>query len=305
MAPVALHRARVRVPCSTSNLGAGFDTIGLAFKRYITAEFIPKSGALSVERSGTCAGLADEHDVLLRAFVFSLSESRVFPAGTIKVDSSIPLARGLGSSAAAVVAGLALGQAALGIRNPDRALLLNAAVDTEGHPDNAAPSVYGGLVAVAHAGAGARAFALPLSAQIGFSFAAPNVEVSTPAARKALPTQVPHALATRGLGRVAALVRGLETGDRDLLRIGFDDELHVQYRLPLIPNAALAREEALAAGAWAVTISGSGSGLIAVSAPANADEVARAMASAFGQTDPQQAFTAEPETGGTTVEVDA
>ena len=304
MPAAVLHRARVRVPCSTSNLGAGFDTIGLAFKRYITAEFTPGDGNLLLQRSGTCANLSDQNDGVLRAFVFSLSAEHVYPAGTIRVDSAIPLARGLGSSAAAVIAGLALARAALGEEEPDRATLLDAAVEIEGHPDNAAPSLYGGLIAVAHLeNHGSHAFRLPLSPEIGFSFASPDVEVPTPVARAALPRHVSHAAATRGLGRMAALTRGLQEADEALLRIGFSDELHVPYRLPLIPNADHAREAALAAGAWAVTISGSGSGMIAVGPRARADEVTRAMAAAFAQSDPQQAFVAEPETTGTVLEV--
>lgn len=305
MAPPTLRRARVRVPCSTSNLGAGFDAIGLAFDRHISAQYSPGAGTMTVERTGTCEGLTDQKDALLRAFIYRLSESRVFPAGKIRVNSEIPLSRGLGSSAAAVVAGLALADAAVGLRTPDRAKLLGATIEIEGHPDNAAPSLYGGLVAVARGADGEpRAFSLQLAPEIGWSFAAPNVEVPTPLARRALPAEVPHALAARAVGRMAALVRGLANADADLLRIGFDDELHVPHRLPLIPNARKAIDAALSAGAWAVTISGSGSGLIAVGPLSTTTGVAMAMSDAFGQTDPGFAFAAQPETSGIVVEAD-
>lgn len=300
-----LRRARVRVPCSTSNLGSGFDALGLAFNRHITAEFIPGPNSLRVERSGTCAVVTDERDALLRAFLLRLAETRVVPTGSIRVDSAIPLARGLGSSAAAVVAGLALGEASLGIKQVNAERILATATEIEGHPDNAAPSLFGGLVAVARGtGINPRAIALPLSPDIGFSFAAPNVEVSTPQARKALPEHVPHALAARGLGRLAALLHGLATADQELLRLGFDDELHVPYRLPLIPHAERARAAALAAGAWAVTISGSGSGLVAVSSHERAEAVTATMAEAFEQTDRTQAFVAAPESQGVVVELE-
>lgn len=301
-----LRRARVRVPCSTSNLGAGFDALGLAFDRHISAEFIPGPGQIQVQRHGTCALLSDAQDALMRAFVFRLTESRVFAAGTLVVDSAIPLSRGLGSSAASVVAGLALGEAVLGIKQLNADRVLSTATELEGHPDNAAPSLFGGLVAVARrTDQSPRALALPLSPDIGFAFAAPSVEVSTPVARRALPPQVPHELAARGLGRMAALLQGFATADAELLRIGFDDELHVPYRLPLIPNAERARRAALEAGAWAVTISGSGSGLIAVGSHEQVAGITSAMAAAFEQSDPGQAFVATPETRGAILEFDS
>src|SRR5688500_5218452 len=98
-----LRRARVRVPCSTSNLGAGFDALGLAFTRFVKAEFAPGSDRLWVNRNGTCRDIADEDDKVKRAFVRRLAESGVAPVGSLSIESRIPLARGLGSSAAAVV----------------------------------------------------------------------------------------------------------------------------------------------------------------------------------------------------------
>jgi len=275
----------VRVPCSTSNLGAGFDCIGLALERWLTARYLPDDEPLRIERGGTLASIptADpDDDLLLRAFRAGLRAHGLEHAtGLLRASSDIPIARGLGSSGAAVVAGLVLAAAALG-RPLGRAAELARAYEIERHPDNAAPSLYGGLVAVARDGDTLRAMPLPLSDELGFVFAAPDVEVATRAAREALPGEVPHAVASRGLGRVAALVQGFATGDPDLLRIGFDDELHVPYRLPLIPGARQAMNAAQDAGAFAVTISGSGSGLIAVSAHDHTLAVAEAMAGAFG-----------------------
>ena len=201
------------------------------------------------------------------------------------------MARGLGSSAAAVVAALALAEAAAGGAAQGNAALahdrgshplLRRAGDWEGHLDNVAPSVFGGLVAVAQGGDGApRVMPLPLSQEVGFAYAAPSLEIPTAQARSALPATVPHAGAALALGRLAALLQGLATGDPDLLRVGFEDELHVPFRLPLIPGAGEARAEALRAGAWAVTISGSGSGLIAVCPRGRERGVAEAMARAF------------------------
>ena len=285
----------VRVPCSTSNLGAGFDCIGLAFRRYLTVRYTSDDSPLNVTRSGTLQHLTEAGDV--DAVVIAMRS--VLPPGTdlrgsIVMESDIPVGRGLGSSAAATVAGIILGYiiragdgatqraVAFDIDGATRMRALARATDIEGHPDNAAPSLFGGLVAVARDDAGAlNAFRLPLSAEIGFVFAAPNVTVSTAAARAALPADVPHTLAVRMLGRTASLVRGLESGDPDLIRIGLTDELHVPYRLPLIPGATVAFDAARSAGAWGATISGSGSGLIALCPLSMRASVASAMSAAL------------------------
>ncbi|MEO5510023.1 MAG: homoserine kinase [Longimicrobiales bacterium] len=288
----------VRVPCSTSNLGAGFDCIGLAFRRYLTVSYTPDSpsaNALRVERSGTLEHLsiAVDDDAVVAAFRASWPGAST-ATGTIAMHSDIPVGRGLGSSAAATVAGIMLGHlmhmhetqhttdVVYDVSAVTRMSALAVATDIEGHPDNAAPSLFGGLVAVARAGDGAlNAFRLPLSPEIAFVFAAPDVTVSTTAARAALPVDVPHALASRMLGRAAALIRGLEHADPDLLRVGLTDELHVPYRLPLIPGGVAAIEAARDAGAWGATISGSGSGLVAVGPHALRSAIASAMSEAF------------------------
>lgn len=280
-----LRAAAVRVPCSTSNLGAGFDCIGLALQRWLEVRYMPDDEPLRIEHAGTlCSVAVDvEHNLLARALRAGLAARGVRTAtGRIVATSDVPVSRGLGSSGAATVAGLTLAAAATG-QAIDRTAELERALALEGHPDNAAPQLFGGLVAVARSSDGTpHALALPLSDALSFAFAAPDVEVTTMRARSALPATVPHDVATRALGRLAALLRGLETGEPELLRLGFEDELHVPYRLPLIPRAHQAIDAARDAGAIAVTISGSGSGLIAVTTSRAAAAVAQAMGSAFG-----------------------
>ena len=310
-----MRPVRIRVPCSTSNLGAGFDCLGLAFQRFLTIEYIPASpdqsarnapGLWLVEPHGTAAGIAVGDDLITRTVVSELQRMQVdLPDGTVRVDSDIPLRRGLGSSAAATVAGLLLARAIAGDLNPDRTELLQLAASSEGHPDNVAPALLGGLVAIARDERDwFRAFRLPLSDAIGFAFAAPDLEVSTPAARKVLPKQIEFGAGIRTAGRMAALVHGLATADPDLLRIGFTDELHVPHRVPLIPNATEAFEAARSAGAWAATISGSGSGLIAVCARGREQAVANAMARALQDGTPDGeacSFEAVPDRVGATI----
>lgn len=289
----------MRVPCSTSNLGAGFDTLGLAFERFLDAEYLPQPGPLRIVRTGTLADLrvSLEDDCLIRALRSALRARGVRDvAGVVRVHSEIPVARGLGASAAATVAGLSLGTLLLG-EPLDRGALLAQATELEGHPDNAGPALYGGLIAVARDEAGTpRAFLLPLAPEIGFVFAAPDLEVSTAAARAALPATVPHAAAARMLGRMAALVRGLQTRDVELIRLGMLDELHVPHRMALIPDAQRALEAAHAAGAWGATISGAGSGLIALCERASEEAVLAALLGALGER--ARGFVATPDLYG-------
>ena len=298
-----LAPAAVRVPGSTSNLGAGFDTVGLAVARYLTARFQPGGSRLDVRHGGTLRELdrSGDDDLLVRSFASELQRLGSSPAaGVLVVESSIPVGRGLGSSAAAVVGGLVLAWAASGAEL-DRELLLQRAVELEGHADNAAPALLGGLVAVFPArGGGARAVRLELARGIAFAYAAPAFVVSTAAARRALPESYPRGVATGALGRLAALLHGLGSGDPEALAAGFEDELHVPYRLPLIPGGAAALEAAAAAGAWGATISGSGSGVIAVSEPRLQGSVAAAMGEAFRRAghDDVLAFALDPEPTG-------
>lgn len=280
-----LRPARVRVPCSTSNLGSGYDTIGLALNRYLDASFEP-SGAneLRVERMGTLACLETEGegapDLVAQTFTAELATQGIEPHGVLRLDSEIPVARGLGASATAVLAGYDLARAARGERRDDDGAF-QAALRHEGHGDNAAPCLFGGLRAVARTPDGPVVIQLELSDAVGFAYAAPSARISTREARRILPDRVPHAVAAGALGRLVALVRGLAEANPDLIRIGVKDELHVPHRLPLIPGAVAAMSAASDAGAWAVTISGAGSGLIALCPPEAADRVAAAMREVF------------------------
>lgn len=296
-----MRTIRVRVPCSTSNLGAGFDCIGLAFDRYLTATLHVTDTRVEIERRGTLASLGDDpnDDLVIAAARSQGCELR----GRLELDSNIPVGRGLGSSAAAAVAGLMLA-ARLNDTEVEREVIAASAAALEGHPDNAVPCTFGGLMAgiteTKKTVETVRVHRLRLSERIRFVFAAPQSILSTKTARRSLPEQVDHAAATRSLARVIALIEGLAEADPEMLRIGFTDELHVPYRLPLIPGGEDALRAAHDAGAYAATISGSGSGLIAACPPDMEFEVTNAMRVAFERATATDAiaFVAEPDLNG-------
>lgn len=289
-----LFAARVRVPCSTSNLGAGYDTIGLALDRYLDVTFLPDDeGELRIERTGTLVRLKEDEapDLVATTLTKRLEREGITPSGIVRMHSDAPVARGMGTSAAAVLAGYDLARAARGnVRDDDGAF--EAALRHEGHGDNAAPSLFGGLRAVARTADGPVVIGLALSDDVGFAYAAPAAGVSTKEARDLLPKEVPHRVASASLGKLVALMRGLAEANPELLRIGVTDELHVPHRLALIPSAMSAISAGKDAGAWAVTVSGAGSGLIAMCPPAEAEAVAAAMHEVF------DAGTGDPECVG-------
>jgi len=295
-----LQAAVVRVPGSTSNLGSGFDTIGLALDRHLVASFEPDaSGGLRVERTGTLTRLASfpGPDLVAETFRTAVAATGVEASGSLRLHSTIPVIRGFGSSAAAMLAGIDLARAALGRERDDEAAFA-AVYRAEGHGDNAAPCLYGGLRAVVPSRGGPKVIQLDLSEAVGFAYAAPAEALATAAARAALPYTVTHTKAVSALGRVTALVTGLARGDRSLIRIGVEDELHVPHRLPLILGGAEAVAAGYEAGAWGVTISGAGSGLLALCEPEAAAEVAAAMKDAFGgdRDDPERiGFAVRPD----------
>ncbi len=270
----------VKVPATTANLGPGFDALGLALDLWNEAEFtLPKGGGAgwAVEISGEGAGVLPIDASNLVAW----SAQRLFkrvdkaaPAGLhIRCTNRIPLGSGLGSSAAAVVAGLVGANALLG-EPLDTPGLLRLAAEIEGHPDNAAAALMGGLTVVITGGnasgnasgeAGgdelvARKIQIPpLTALV----VVPEVSLSTHAARAALPGAVALSDAVFNLGHTALVVEALRTGDLELLGSAMQDRLHQQYRLELIPGAEAALSAAIQAGAAAAALSGAGPGVVA------------------------------------------
>jgi homoserine kinase len=283
--------AVVRVPGSTSNLGAGFDCVGVAVDRWLTVsvsiDYDPRRRVV-VERSGTLTGLDVEPDddyiaAGFRAACRSVGHP-VPPALHIRAESDIPVGRGLGSSGAAFVAGAAAANALLDFGLDDRALVgIGSAL--EGHPDNVAPAVYGGAVLAVEPGderaSDPVVAPLAIHPSLHFVFAVPDFAVETKHARRVLPAALPHRVATRAVARGAALLQGLATANPTLLALGLDDVLHVPFRRALVPGYEAVTRAALHAGAHGATLSGSGSSILAIAPASRSASVSAAMGAAW------------------------
>ena len=272
----------VRCPASTSNLGPGFDCLGLALGLWLRVRATPIGGSRNeLVRKGE--GLMDlpgpEKDLLIRSFERMRAARGLDGCFRFEVDSEIPVGRGLGSSGAAIVAGALLARAIARNGVSDEEMLASC-VELEGHPDNVAAALHGGLTLCART-APARWTVLtpPLSTSIGFAVAWPGQPLETPRARAALPERVLHSDAAENPRRLAFLLEGLRLGDPALLAFGGEERLHVRYRLPLLPGAEAALAAARDAGAWLATLSGAGSGLVALGPRDAMEPIAQAMAS--------------------------
>lgn len=301
----------VRVPASTSNLGAGFDCVGIAVDRWlrVTVGRGPDARApLRIERRGTVRDVRvpAERDLLVSGFAAACRAAGQPVPGSLafRADSSIPVGRGLGASAAALVAGAVAANALLELGLADDAIIaLTAAV--EGHPDNVAAAVRGGATLAAPRASGGYSVArLAVHRSLALVLAVPPFTVATERARAALPAVLPHPTAASAVARAAALVAGLASGDRSLLAAGLDDVLHVPFRRGLIPGYEAVVAAAVAAGAAGATLSGSGSSIVAVAAAGQAATVADAMTTAWREWGVSaEAFSGFADVGGYATQV--
>lgn len=275
--------ASVDVPATSANLGSGFDCFAAALSLKLRAElWHGDETGIVLNARGEGAPSPDESaddNLLIRAFREGLRASSAPGAGSwrIEVSSMIPAARGLGSSAAAIVAGVVLG-AAVGRRQVEADELLGLAARLEGHPDNVAAALYGGFtIALGDVGQPItlRRFRVP-EAWIPVAFI-PQRESRTHEMREVLPTSVSHAAAARQAGRTALLATAIMTSDAGLLRPAMTDELHQPYRLPLLPGTRDLIELAYERGAAGACLSGAGPTVLAIcDSPAAAHAVEKA-----------------------------
>jgi homoserine kinase len=294
---------RVEVPATTANLGPGFDALGLALGLHNVFTFEP-AAALSVEIHGEGAGTIrhDAENLVVRAArAVASATSRDLPPFRLHAENHIPPARGLGSSASAVAGGLVAGNYLLGSPlAPDE--LLRLAVRLEGHPDNVAAALYGGLVVVGMGGDRVVHVRLEPPPGIVAALCIPEQPLPTREARAVLPKQVPLEDAVHNLSRTALLVASLARGKLDLLAVAMQDRLHQPYRAAIFPALEPCIAAALRAGALGAALSGAGSTVLALARPARAEAAAAAMVEAAGRHGyPARGMVVQLETQGTRV----
>ncbi len=278
----ATPRVRVRVPASTANLGPGFDSLALALDLWNEAEFSLEGRGLEVLVSGEGEGRLprDRSNTVAYAFRCFLRERGLPepPGLRITCRNRIPASSGLGSSASALLLGL-LGANALYGRPAGDSEILNLAAGIEGHADNAAAALLGGLAVVARQDGGwlARRFEVP---PLQAAVAIPALHLPTREARRALPRRFSRDDAVFNLSRTPLVVEALQKGDLALLGQAMQDRLHQPYRIRLIPGAPEAIAAARSAGAAAVALSGAGPSLIAFSS-ADCTLIGEQMQTAF------------------------
>ncbi len=256
-----------RVPASSANLGPGFDVLAVALSAYIEVEINP-SDSFEITTSGFGAGLFDNENHLAAQIAKKILGHSNF---SVRVDSDIPLSRGLGSSAALAIA------AALAAQSPDS---LDIGNQVDGHAENAAASLVGGLVGVQVVREQILVRSFPVDTEWRFVAAIPDEELSTDAARAALPSTVPYADAVSNLAALAMLLPGLE--DRSLfVPSSLDDRLHQDYRSKLLPFSSPLMLTMKEAGADGACWSGAGSTMLALAGKQEAESVANAARDFF------------------------
>jgi homoserine kinase len=270
-------RFTVRAPASAANLGPGFDALGLALDLWneILVDTAGEAGAVILE-GPEAALLTDRENLALTAMRRLADEhGRVLPPFALTVRTVVPVARGLGSSAAALVAGLVAADRLLDLRLAV-ADLYALAWRMEGHGDNVGAALYGGAVlAVPTVHEAVRLCACDDLGLLAVVFV-PAITGATWAARAALPATVPHPDAAYNVAVAAGLVLGLRTGDRALIAAGMHDRLHEPYRARLFPHLEPLAAAARHAGALGACLSGAGPSILALSPPETAPGVAAA-----------------------------
>lgn len=223
---------KVTVPASTANIGPGFDSLGLALNLYNIYEFEEIEDGLIIE--GCIEEYCNENNLVFKSFKKVADKiGRRFNGLKINMKTQIPVSRGLGSSSACIVGGV-FGANALLNGNLSKDELFKIAVEIEGHPDNIAPAVYGGLTASLVDDDVPYYVRYEISDKILFCALIPNFETSTSEARKLLPQMVSFDDAIFNISRIAALLKSFEVGDFNMIRRSLKDKLHQSYRKNLI-----------------------------------------------------------------------
>ena len=264
-----METIRVAAPATTANMGPGFDCLGMALDVWNRVEVVPGVPAADhplVDVAGEGAGELETgpDNLVYRSMTFLFHEAdREMPEVSIRCHNDIPLARGLGSSAAAIAAGLAAANRLCSQAfSPNE--LLEMAATLEGHPDNVAAAVLGGLQLVVSDQQQLYTVSVNLPPEVHTVLFIPDTRIATADARAVLPTELSIADAVFNMGRTALLVAGMATNHPEYLGVATQDRLHQPYRQALFPAMKLLFQAATDAGALGVFLSGSGSTVLAL-----------------------------------------
>jgi homoserine kinase len=258
---------KIRVPATTANLGPGFDVFGLALQLYLKVNARKSAGPLELTYRGRGDGSValDETNLIWRTFTHVAErEQAQWPNLVIDIENDIPFGRGLGSSGAAVVAGVLMANEICQL-NLSRERMLDYALEIEPHPDNITAALLGGLVACCVTDDSHMLHAkIPVSPQIKAVVVVPDFELATTQARAVLPAQYARADAVFNLQRVAMLAMALGGARRELVAEAMRDRLHQPYRTPLIPGLEESLELQDVPGLLGVSLSGAGPSVLAL-----------------------------------------
>ncbi|MGI6038004.1 MAG: homoserine kinase [Limnochordia bacterium] len=261
------QRVKIRVPATTANLGSGFDSVGMALEIFNEFQFEVLSGSqdeVEVEGAGAEELPRDSSNLVLQSAraVFDHLGKKTVPLG-LRINNEIPLARGLGSSATAIVGGLLGANALLG--DPlTKEELIRMATEIEGHPDNVAPALLGGIVVSFQGSQRVWTQRIDPPSNCGILLVIPRFHLSTSDARAALPAQVDFADAIFNVGRVAYLVATLSKGSLQGIGEAMEDRLHQPYRQRLIPGLEEVFAAARRGDATGVALSGAGPSVLVI-----------------------------------------
>lgn len=273
---------KVRIPATSANLGPGFDTAGIALGLYNEVEVwlrgeISFEGSFKIDSidnidSRIAAGQiipTDSTNLIYHTICWMASKfGKKLPSFYLKQNDSIPLARGLGSSAACIVAGLLIGNKLLGLSLSSEELLF-LAVEFEGHPDNVAPAFLGNMVVGALCENKFDYVKIDISDKLEFISLIPDFPLSTSDARAVLPKAYTKEQAVFNCSRVALMVASIMSGNFDALSVALQDEIHQPYRKILIPGMEFLMKKALEFGCYGAYLSGAGPTIMVINRQGN------------------------------------
>lgn len=273
----------IQIPATSANMGPGFDCIGVALQLYnhLWAEEIPEGLEIQIKRKQEIEIPTDESNLIYQTMRYFYEQKGLpMPGVRLIQEDYIPMVRGLGSSAACIVGGLMAANELAG-RPCDKKELAEMAAALEGHPDNAVPAFFGGMVVGAMKENDLKHVCLQLPNDLIFAIMVPDFPVSTEKARGVLPTEYTRRDVVFNVSRAALLVASLMSGKYENLEMAMDDKIHQPYRKVLIPGMEEIFTAAKEAGAVACYLSGAGSTLMAVVTKEKAEEFRNQMSACF------------------------